>query len=65
MSQQRLAVTLNVSQGLISHWINNRKEIQPEEALKIAELSEWRVRPHDLRPDIWPNSTDALPKKAA
>jgi DNA-binding transcriptional regulator YdaS (Cro superfamily) len=65
MSQQRLAEALNVSQGLISHWINNRKEIQPEEALKIAKISGWQVRPHDLRPDIWPNATDALPRKAA
>lgn len=62
MTQGELASELGVSQGLVSHWVTERKQIQPEEALALCEFSAWRIRPHDLRPDIWPNPSDALPK---
>ena len=65
MTQGALAEKLGVSQGLVSHWITGRKDIQPEEALAIAKMSGYRVRPHDLRPDIWPNASDAVPRAAA
>lgn len=65
MKQAELADLLEVSEGLVSGWLTGRKEIQPEEVFKIGRMSAWQVRPHDLRPDIWPNPTDALPQRVA
>lgn len=64
-SREELALRLGVSEGLVTHWLNGRRMIQPEQVLKVAKMSAWTVRPHDLRPDIYPNPTDAMPRKAA
>ena len=64
-SQSALAQQLGVSQSLISHWVTERKQIAPEWVLRICELSEWRVTPHEVRPDIYPNPSDGLPAQEA
>lgn len=50
-------------------WLNSVKmEVPPAEVvIPISETVGWKVTPHDLRPDIYPNPSDALPfeKKAA
>ena len=61
MTQQQLADLLGVSDGLVSHWLVGRKQIQAAEVFKIGRMSAWQVRPHDLRPDLWPNASDAIP----
>ena len=44
-------------------WINTVKiEVPPAEAvLAIADFLEYRITPHELRPDLYPNPCDALP----
>lgn len=48
-------------------WLNQAKmEVPPPEAvLPIAEALEWRITPHELREDLYPNPTDALPAHVA
>lgn len=63
-SQGKLAAELGIGQAMVSHWLNGRKGITPKQALQLSAITGYRVRPHDLRPDIWPNPRDALPKAA-
>jgi DNA-binding transcriptional regulator YdaS (Cro superfamily) len=65
VSQMQLASSLGVSQALVSQWLSGGRQITPEDARNLCEYSKWQIRPHDLRPDIWPNPTDALPRRAA
>ena len=44
-------------------WLNSVKiEVPPAEVvLAIADFLEYRITPHELRPDLYPNPCDALP----
>lgn len=44
-------------------WLNNVKmEVPPAETvIPIAATCHWKITPHDLRPDLYPNPDDALP----
>lgn len=52
-----------VSQVHVWGWLNSvRMEVPPPEAvIPICDLLDWRMTPHRLRPDLYPNATDALP----
>ena len=58
-----------VGQVHVWGWLNSVKaEVPPAEVvIPIAETVGWQVTPHELRPDIYPNPTDACPveQKAA
>lgn len=44
-------------------WAVNKwkQSFPPERALWLAEATEWKVTPHQLAPDLYPNEDDALP----
>lgn len=46
-------------------WINSVKiEVPPADVVRaIAASLDWRITPHELRPDLYPNPTDALPAR--
>lgn len=48
-------------------WLNQVKiEVPPADVvLPIADFLGYRMTPHELRPDIYPNTTDALPEHIA
>lgn len=52
-----------VMQGHVWKWLNSLKgeTPPPEYVIAIAAATRWRLTPHDLRPDIYPNPTDGLP----
>jgi len=52
-----------VAQGHISKWLLRQlAEVPPGEyVVAIAQHLDWRITPHQLRPDLYPNPTDALP----
>jgi DNA-binding transcriptional regulator YdaS (Cro superfamily) len=52
-----------VGQVHVWGWLNHVKmEVPPAEAvIPIAEITTWQVTPHELRPDLYPNPTDAMP----
>ena len=35
--------------------------IPAERVIPIAAATEWRVTPHQLRPDLYPNARDGMP----
>jgi DNA-binding transcriptional regulator YdaS (Cro superfamily) len=58
-TQAEVARKLNVSGEAVRKWINTA--IPPERVICIAKISGWKVTPHELRPDIYPNPSDAMP----
>lgn len=53
-----------VSQPHVYKWLNspNPDQMPPADVvLAIADFLEYRMTPHDLRPDLYPNPHDAMP----
>lgn len=50
-------------QGLVWKWINQTQSNVPpaDYVLAICDTVGWKVTPHELRPDIYPNKLDAMP----
>jgi DNA-binding transcriptional regulator YdaS (Cro superfamily) len=56
-----------VGQEHVWKWLNKAEsEVPPAEyVLPIAQALNWQITPHQLRPDLYPNPTDALPEQQA
>jgi DNA-binding transcriptional regulator YdaS (Cro superfamily) len=52
-----------VEQGHVWKWLNRSvAEVPPAEyVLAIAAATCWEYTPHRLRPDLYPNPSDAMP----
>jgi len=52
-----------VAQAHISGWVNQvRSEVPPAEVVvPIAQFLDFKITPHELRPDLYPNPGDAIP----
>lgn len=46
----------------VFNWIKNNK-VPAERVIQLCALGGWVVSPHQLRPDLYPNKTDGLPKQ--
>jgi hypothetical protein len=49
----------------IAYGNKNAKAGTDNSMFRICEASEWKVRPNDLRPDVYPGPRDGMPKRAA
>lgn len=58
-SQAELGRRMDKRPQTVNGWFKNK--IPGELVLKVARALEWRVTPHELRPDLYPNSADAMP----
>jgi len=65
ISRADFAKAAGISESLVGHWASGLRPVPPEQAIRLAKITKWQVTPHQLRPDIWPNATDALPHKRA
>ncbi len=63
-SATELAKKLGVSSMAISHWKKRYKGVVPQSHV-IAIYEATGVTPHELRPDLYPNPEDALPRQEA
>ena len=60
ISQAELGRRMGLPQQVISRWMNGH-QIPANRVIQLCDLMNWGVTPHELRPDIYPNSTDGLP----
>ncbi|MFZ5271578.1 transcriptional regulator [Enterobacter asburiae] len=61
-SATKLAQLLTISAMNVSHWKNrNKGQVPQSQVLPIYHAT--GVTPHELRPDLYPNPTDGLPKQ--
>lgn len=53
-----------IGQVTVWGWLNTVKfEVPPPDTvLPIAEFLQWEMTPHQLRPDLYPNPGDAMPR---
>lgn len=47
----------------VANWIINH-QVPSERVIQLCELGGWAITPHELRPDIYPNESDGLPRRA-
>ncbi|EBH5438199.1 helix-turn-helix domain-containing protein [Salmonella enterica subsp. enterica serovar Cerro] len=59
MSQTELAKRLGTTPQSVSLWLNS--EAPAHRVIPICEALNWKVTPHQMRKDIYPNPTDGLP----
>lgn len=50
---------VGVDAQVVVNW--RRRGLPADRVLTVSRATGWRVTPHDLRPDIYPNPTDGLP----
>ncbi|MGL9724243.1 transcriptional regulator [Sodalis sp. (in: enterobacteria)] len=58
-SQSELGRQLGKRPQTISVWF--KKRVPAEWVVSMSKALGWKVTPHELRPDKYPNPTDALP----
>ena len=56
-SAAAVARTLGVTKGAVSQW----SAVPADRVIPIAQATGWRVTPHELRPDLYPNVGDGVP----
>ena len=58
--QAKLAEKAGVTKQAVSKWIRQHR-IPADRVISVSCATGWRITPHQLRPDIYPNSVDGLP----
>lgn len=59
-SLSALAEVLGVTKGAVSQW----RQAPANRVVDISRATRWRVTPHELRPDLYPNPNDGIPLDA-
>ena len=62
-SQSELARRLGKNSQTVSVWF--RTQVASTEVLNACRALDWKVTPHEIRPDLYPHPTDGLPQKEA
>lgn len=52
-SQREMAKALKVTDALISQWVTERRPVSATKVLAVCELTGGRVKPEELRPDVF------------
>lgn len=60
-SQSELARRLGKNSQTVSVWF--RTQVASTEVINASRALDWKVTPHELRPDLYPNPTDGLPQE--
>lgn len=59
--QVALGKSIGKTQATISSWINRKnRKISPEFVIAIAKATDFKITPHQLRPDIYPHPHDGM-----
>lgn len=52
----------SIKQAHVWGWLNKTKlGVPAEQVLNLCKSVDWKVTPHQLRPDIYPHPDDGLP----
>jgi DNA-binding transcriptional regulator YdaS (Cro superfamily) len=50
-----------VTTSHIYNWIERDQKVPADWVLALSECAEWKITPHQLRPDLYPHKDDGLP----
>lgn len=56
-NQSKFAAAVGTSQQLVSYWVRKKRPIPAEHVASIADVT--GIKPHELRPDIFPKPEQA------
>lgn len=56
-----LSLGLGMSRAAVSQWGD---KVPDNRVLQVCQFLGWKVTPHEVRPDLYPNPSDALPQAA-
>lgn len=59
ITQRKIGQHFNLTQQAISLWF--KEEVPAGSVLSLCSLVNWKVTPHEVRPDLYPNVCDGLP----
>ncbi|EIL2948545.1 transcriptional regulator [Citrobacter amalonaticus] len=62
-TQTEIAKQLGTTSQAVSLWLNH--EVPAHRVIPICRILMWKVTPHEIRSDIYPNPTDGLPVQDA
>jgi len=54
-NQNRMALALGVTRQAVHSWHTKKCKISPAKAIELSRLTKGKVRPFDVRPDIYPD----------
>ncbi|MCK2149488.1 helix-turn-helix domain-containing protein [Marinobacter alexandrii] len=60
-SQSALAAKCGTKQSNIWNWLHRDGRVPAEYVIAVCTATDFKVTPHEVRPDIYPNKKDALP----
>lgn len=63
-SQAAFGRKVGVSQAAVAQWVAGGG-IEPERVLGLAAATDWKVTPHEWRPDLYPHPEDGMPRERA
>lgn len=61
ITQLQFGLLTGLSQVHVSRVMSGHERFSPEKALRVAEVTNYAVTPHELRPDIYRKPSDGLP----
>lgn len=64
VSQRAIAKALGISPQAVNQWFS-KSAIPPRYVLPICEMTGWKIVPHEVRPELYPNETDGIPENIA
>jgi len=59
VGSSELARLVGVSKQMVSHWRVGRYQPTAEMAVKIEQATQGRILRSELRPDLWPTTSEA------
>ncbi|HDI3023793.1 TPA: helix-turn-helix domain-containing protein [Cronobacter turicensis] len=60
VSQRAIAKALGISPQAVNQWFS-KSTVPPRYVLAVCEMTGWKITPHEVCPEIYPNSDDGLP----
>ena len=47
----------------VRKWFKKGQKVPAVHVIRLCEILDWRVLPHEIRPDIYPNLIDGVPRE--
>lgn len=60
MTQAAIGAHFDISSQAVGKWLRGGR-IPPGRILPLCQLLNWKVTPHEIAPQSYPNPTDGLP----
>ncbi|WP_285130188.1 transcriptional regulator [Leclercia adecarboxylata] len=61
VSQRAIAKALGISPQAVNQWFS-KSAIPPRYVLPICEMTDWKIVPHEVCPQLYPSPQDGIPE---